>query len=180
MTRKTLTIFEGVDGSGKTTAAKAYAEGIGAEYVHFGNYPDIVDNELSRVYLRAMEALIVERKHVVFDRSWLSEKPYGIVFRGGLYRMHENAAAELEGYAMMFDPIVVFCDPGLETCLENYRSRRQLEMLENEEQLTQVYHLYKTQRTLIPAVVYNYKTGENITPAHIEKIRSHFYGQAQL
>ena len=37
-----LTIFEGPDGAGKTTLAKAYAELTGARYVHFGPLPRVL------------------------------------------------------------------------------------------------------------------------------------------
>lgn len=162
MTRKTLTIFEGPDGSGKTTAAKTYAESIGAVYTHFSAHPEIMDNELMRIYLRAMEPLLVERQHVVFDRSWISERPYGHVFRNGLYRLHKFAQRELENVARMFNPLVVFCNPGLETCLANYRCRKQLEMLDNEEQLRDVYHLYRQEKTSLPVIRYSYVDGDNI------------------
>lgn len=176
MMQNTLTIFEGVDGSGKTTAAKAYADAIGAEYIHFSSYPEIVDNELARVYLRAFEPLMVERKHVVFDRCWISEVPYGTVYRDGLYRIHKNTQVELESIALMFNPIVVFCNPGLDQCLMNYRSRQHLEMLKDEEQLAQVYRLYLEQKTRIPCCAYDYTKSGNITPIHIATIRNHFYG----
>lgn len=163
MTRKTLTIFEGPDGSGKTTAAKTYAESIGALYVHFPAYPEITDNELSRVYLRAMEPLVVEQRDVVFDRSWLSERPYGSVFRNGLYRLSETAQDTLEDIAKVFDTVVVLCDPGLEVCLSNYRSRKNIEMLDNEDQLIAVHKAYLAIQTTLPFGIYNYRTSGDIT-----------------
>ena len=164
MMRKTLTIFEGPDGSGKTTAAKTYAESIGALYVHFPAYPEITDNELSRVYLRAMEPLVVEQRDVVFDRSWLSERPYGSVFRNGLYRLSENAQNTLENIAVVFQGVLVFCKPPLEVCLGNYRRRKQIEMLDNEQQLVDVYDLYGRQTTYLPGVRFDYtKDGDIVS-----------------
>lgn len=163
MMRKTLTIFEGPDGSGKTTAAKTYAESVCAIYVHFPAYPEITDNELARVYLRAMESLVVEQRDVVFDRSWLSERPYGSVFRNGLYRLGENTQGTLEDIAKVFDTVVILCDPGLEVCLNNYRTRKNLEMLDNEDQLAAVHKAYYEIDTTLPFAVYNYKADGDIT-----------------
>ena len=77
-----LTIFEGPDGGGKTTAAEKYAKETGAQYVHFGPLPHVKDS-LARVYVEAMMPAILGLQDVVFDRSWLSEIPYGTAFRGG-------------------------------------------------------------------------------------------------
>lgn len=176
MTRKTLTIFEGPDGSGKTTAARAYAESVCAVYVHFPAYPEIVDNELARVYLRAMEPLLVERQHVVFDRSWLSERPYGSVFRNGLYRLGGSTQEELEDIATIFQGVLVFCKPPLEVCLSNYRNRKQTEMLENEQQLVAVYESYGRQTTGLPGVRFDYtKDGDIIS--FVNETRSNTYAQ---
>ena len=81
-TSKKLTIFEGVDGSGKTVAAKRYADEICARYIHFGPFTRVTDG-LARMYAEAMLLAVIGYQNVVFDRSWLSEGPYGLVMRGG-------------------------------------------------------------------------------------------------
>ena len=81
-TSKKLTIFEGCDGSGKTTAAREFAEQTGAKYVHFHNLPRIKKG-LGRMYVEAMLPALLGYQEVVFDRSWLSETPYGEAFREG-------------------------------------------------------------------------------------------------
>ena len=72
---KNLTIFEGCDGSGKTVAAKEFAEKTGALYYHF----DALDGceNVSQVFIDAMLPALLGVQDVVFDRSWLSEKIYG-------------------------------------------------------------------------------------------------------
>ena len=61
-----LTIFEGPDGSGKSTAAQAYAEATKAKYVHFPALPQ-VDKSLGRIYVEAMLPALLGYQDVVFD-----------------------------------------------------------------------------------------------------------------
>lgn len=156
-TSKKLTIFEGPDGAGKSTAAKSFALATGARYVHFGPL-QLVDKGLGRMYIEAMLPALLGYQDVVFDRCWLSEIPYGVVFRGGKNRLPHAYVRMLERVAMRCQTVVVMCQPPRETVIANYKSRKGLEMLENEEQLTQVYDLYLETKTSLPWVRYDYTT----------------------
>lgn len=165
-----LTIFEGPDGSGKTTAAREYAEAIGARYVHFKALPR-VKSSLGRMYVEAMLPALLGYQDVVFDRCWLSERPYGKVFRGGIYRLSSIDVRMLERLAMRCNPVMVRCQPPLETVVSNYVNRKgKEEMLVNIKQLKAVYRLYTTQFTSLPKVIYDYGAGR-LTSDIIEAAR---------
>lgn len=151
-----LTIFEGPDGSGKSTAAKQYAKETGARYVHFPALPRVGTN-LARMYVEAMLPALLGYQNVVFDRSWLSEVPYGIAFRGGKDRLGHAARRMLERLALRCRAVVVQCDPGWYAVQANFCERKHLEMLDSTSQLLTVYELYQAQTTALPRVFYNYQ-----------------------
>lgn len=155
-TSKLLTIFEGCDGSGKSTAAQQYAKDTGAKYVHFHNLPRIT-NGLGRLYVEAMLPALLGYEDVVFDRSWLSEMPYGMVFREGQDRLTVADRCMLERLAMRCGAVVVKCQPSYDTVLASFQERRAKEMLKNVSQLHDVYHLYTSQITQVPWVRYNFE-----------------------
>jgi len=157
MTSKRLIIFEGPDGSGKTTLAKRYAELHAAHYVHFSNLPHL-DKGLARVYVEAMLPALLGYQDVVFDRSWLSEVPYGATFRGGQDRLGTPTRRMLERLALRCGAVVVRCLPPFETCARNFNGRRKQEYLQHDEQLRQVYDLYKVEPTALPCVDWDYTT----------------------
>src|SRR5882757_4772670 len=101
-----LTIFEGPDGSGKTTAAKAFAAEMGARYVHLPQFKRVTTG-LPRMYLEAMLPALLGYQDVVMDRCWLSEVPYGRVFRDGADRVGEISRHMLERVALRAGALVV-------------------------------------------------------------------------
>ena len=138
---KHLTIFEGPDGSGKTTTAKAYAEATGALYVHFDALPNVRGN-LARMYVEARLPALLGYQDVVFDRSWFSEVPYGRAFRDGNDRIGFLNINMLNRIAMKCGALVIHCRPEFEVCAENFNSRRGVEMLDSVAQLRVVYDSY--------------------------------------
>lgn len=153
---KQLVIFDGPDGAGKTTAAKALAELLGARYVHFSAMPRVGDG-LARMYVEAMLPALLGYQPVVFDRSWLSEVPYGVAYRGGRDRLGAASRRMLERLALRCGGVVLLADPGWVAVVANYTSRKALEMLENEQQLRQVYDLFHDSKTSLPVVDFNYR-----------------------
>lgn len=145
-----LTIFEGPDGGGKTTAANAYAMMRCAQYVHFDQTSSVYD------YAEGVWIAFSGKSEVVFDRSWLSERPYGLVYRGGLDRLQPADRVMLERLAFYCDAVVVKCMPPLETVLRNYEKRRSTEMLSSADQLAEVYRLYMREPTRLPVLFYDY------------------------
>lgn len=172
---KRLTIFEGPDGGGKSTAAQAYAEATGAKYVHFASLPR-VNHGLARIYVEAMLPALLGYQDVVFDRCWLSELPYGAAFREGKDRLTNASRRMLERLAMRCGAVVVRCQPCWDAVRLCYMSRRHLEMLENEHQLKTVYDLYAEQVTDLPELVYDYTRDSDMFPIQklgfeIDKLR---------
>lgn len=157
-----LTIFEGPDGGGKSTAAQAFAKATGARYVHFSALPR-VGKSLGRVYVEAMLPALLGYQDVVFDRCWLSEMPYGVAFREGKDRLTEASRRMLERLAMRCGAVIVRCQPEWETVKANYLSRKHIEMLDNEHQLKTVYDLYAEQPTDLPELVYDYTKEDLLT-----------------
>lgn len=155
-TSKRLTIFEGPDGAGKTTAALKFAADTGARYVHFGPLFH-VSTGVARMYVEAMMPALLGYQDVVFDRSWLSEKPYGDAFRQGQDRMGPWGRAMLERLAMRCATIVVKCDPGWDTIINSYENRGDREeMLTNGKQLWEVYDAYDKMKTSLLTLRYNF------------------------
>ena len=157
-----ITIFEGPDGSGKSTAAKAYAQAIGARLVHCGPYPQLSAG-LKHVYLQAMVPALLDYDHVVLDRCWISEPIYGAIFRNGEDRIGRLGCELLDGIAALCGGRVIVCLPPLETCLDNWRRRHAQggEYLEREAQLIDVWQLYSdgvAQRglTTLPVTTFDY------------------------
>lgn len=159
-----LTIFEGPDGSGKSTAAQAFARAMGARYVHFSALPRVTKS-LGRMYVEAMLPALLGYQDVVFDRSWLSEMPYGVAFREGQDRLSSASRRMLERLAMRCGVVVVRCQPEWKVVKANYLDRQHLEMLDNEHQLKTVYDLYEYQWTDLPETHYDY-TKEELFSTH--------------
>lgn len=149
-----LTIFEGADGSGKTTAAKEFAEKTGARYVHFGAFPGAVN--IGRFYVEAMLPALLGYQDVVFDRSWLDELPYGQAFRHGADRIGPAGRRMLKRLAMRCGALVVLCSPPWEKCRDNYLSRRHIEYLKDEDQLRHVYDYFASGKGAVEAYPLNY------------------------
>jgi len=156
---KQLTIFEGPDGAGKTTAAKAFAAQTGARYVHFPALPQ-VKRGLARLYVEAMLPAVLGYQDVVLDRCWLSELPYGVVFREGWSRLTTADTRMLERLALRCAAAVVLCLPPLETVVTNYRRRRGQELLRDESQVMDVYDIYCGQDTCLPLTSYNFEVDD--------------------
>lgn len=176
-----LTIFEGPDGGGKTTAAKAYAEKTGAIYVHFYEMAKVSAKGLPRMYVEAMLPALIGDSDVVFDRSWLSEEPYRKAFRPGLPSRCDAAMSRmLERLAMQCQVVLVMCRPPLEVCRKTFLERLSEEMLETTEQLDAVYDNYTSamlSSSLIPVTyLYNYTDESEFYEHNVNGIRYNAYG----
>lgn len=153
---KNLTIFEGPDGSGKTTQARRFARRTDAKYVHFGAMTNVDGEGLIRMYVEAMLPALLGYQDIVFDRSWLSEEPYGKAYRGGVLRLNDHQLDILERLAMKCGAVVVRCKPSWETVKTNFSSGRP-EYLDTVDQLKEVYDTYSTQVSSLPQIIYNYE-----------------------
>lgn len=157
-----LIIMEGADGCGKTRLAQDVARSMGALYVHFGPMKGI--KNLARFYLEAMQPALLGLQAVVMDRSWLSELPYGTVFRGGQLRVDHVDNRMLERVAHRCNPLLVRCQPKVETMIENFEARACKaggEYLTNRDQLLQVAVMYDAQYTSLRTMVYDYEAEDS-------------------
>lgn len=151
-----ITIFEGPDGSGKTTIAKNYAEVKRAQYRHHGTYKDCF-REINEAMVLSMVGM--EQGHdVVLDRCWISEKPYGTIHRPyeplRIYevdqRMHERLA--LRGGAVM-----VRCLPAKSRVLKTWERRVEDEEVKDSKKMAKVYDWYLREfKTSLPLITYDY------------------------
>lgn len=162
---KTLTIFEGPDGGGKTTAAKEFAQKTDAEYHHCLEWKDDSGAQLAHRYTMAMGSATMGRRNVVMDRCWISEEPYGIAYRDGAYRLW-GLRHGLDTIALSCSPLIIICLPPWETVRKNYMARKETEMLDNEHQLMSVYGYYErlTFTGRLKTIRYDYTKGPFVTP----------------
>ena len=157
-----IVIFEGPDGSGKSTAAKKYADETGSRLIHCGPYLGKTA-ELKWIYLEAMLPALMDIDNVVLDRCWISEPIYGNVYRNGLDRLGNRGRDLLESIARLAEARVVLCLPPKDVCLTNWRKRHAEggEYLDREEELCQVWKLYNAavamkMLTGLPVTVFDY------------------------
>ncbi len=159
-TCKRVYIVEGPDGAGKTTLAHQLRVKHNALYVHFPAMPRVTFG-LARMYVEAMLPALMGYQDVVLDRCWLSEIPYGRVFRGGANRLDPADVRMLERLAMRCGASVVLCLPDKEVCIANFMARRATEMLDDDIQLSKVYDIYNAEvKSELPTMLYDYETGE--------------------
>lgn len=162
----TITILEGADGSGKThlrTVLKrvASANEEPVVVIHHGPYPGVGTQELCMRYLKSMDSALSRGLDVVLDRSWLSEPIYAKVHRDLPSRITSVAQAMLERAALAANAVVVLCRPPLSTCIANFCTRRDEEILASEIKLAKVYSEYGRMATCLPVVAWDY-TQDNL------------------
>ena len=155
-----LIIFEGPDGAGKTHAAKRLADELGARYVHLGPFPH-VRQTLARLYAETLLPAVLGLQDVVLDRSWLSERPYGLAYRNGADRLGVENVRALERLALRCRAGVVLALPPYATVEAHWCSRRAVELLETPAQLAQVHDYYDRHlATSLPVFRYDYTRGD--------------------
>jgi DNA polymerase III delta prime subunit len=139
---KRVFVFEGPDGTGKTTLAMALSRRIGATYIHHGSYPQAGDDLLA-IYTVSMIPAVSMVVDVVMDRSWLSEKIYGHVYRNGADRIGDARRHTFEVSLMAQVKILVIqCDADFSSIEANWLKRRGVEYLDDVSQLRDVWSRY--------------------------------------
>ena len=156
---KTITIFEGPDGSGKTTLAKQYASNTGALYIHFDALYGV--QNIHKYFMEAMMPALLGYQSVVLDRCWHSGPIYDLVFRNmepEEGRQNTEICALLDRAASFCNAVYVKCLPPEDTCINNWKSRLDSELVKSEGKMRAIHKLYRLQdkSVCLPLVVSNY------------------------
>ena len=153
-----LYIFEGCDGTGKTTAAKFLATVLSADYYHFDASTHLTTDQYFMRYLEPVIKSIKDGRPVIFDRCWLSEDIYCNVFHKIPTR--KNSTCEL--FLRKLASRIIFCEPSQAVVLKNYEANEHNEMLRTKEQVIEVYSAYKNLKNrlfdnpLTPITLFDY------------------------
>ena len=154
-----MTIFEGPDCSGKSTAVTKFWQAGRQDSlpVHHGPYPGI-KKMLPRLYVETMLPMLQGGQAQIWDRSWYSEPIYGHAFRGGEDRVGWVNRRHLERFALRHGAVLVLCLPPYEVVKEKWLERKGEEYLEKEAQLRKVYDGYVELPNVaaLPIVLYDY------------------------
>lgn len=164
-TPRNITIFEGPDGSGKTTIAKEYAARTGALYVHFEAYYGVKD--IYKFFIEAAQPALLGYQDVVFDRCWHSGPIYDVVFRNLLpheQRQTPEICLLLDRAVAHCNAVLVKCYPDQETCISNWKSRLDTELVKSEFKMRVIHNLYGLleNSVTLPSLEWDY-TGEDNT-----------------
>lgn len=182
MRKHRLTIFEGPDGAGKTTAAEAYAAQVrrrrGAEVlvVHCG--PLLEHDSISLVchYLDLIKPAFLDKQEIVMDRSWLSEPIYGPIKRDGS-RLTKQLVDFLNEVGSMSDGVVVGMNAPILDLITRWRARRDArgEYVDDEADyvaIVDAYHqhlatLVGVSMPFIPCLVHRFPADRDYYGAHL-------------
>jgi len=149
-------VIEGPDGAGKSTLAHWLMKQYGLDYHHEGAPPK---NIVCLVhYGRLLHEAREHDRHVVYDRFALGERVYGPI-----YRKVDGLGAD--GWRVMkrllhaAGVIQILCLPKYETCLNNWRVRRDLgnEMIEKEAVFKETYESWSNNFLGEHDYVYDYE-----------------------
>lgn len=156
---RNITIFEGPDGSGKTTIAKEYAKRTGALYVHFEAYYGVKD--IHKFFIEAMQPALLGYQDVVLDRCWHSGPIYDMFFRNleiDEQRQTPEICLLLDRAAQHCNAVLVNCRPEEETCISNWRSRLGSELVKSEFKMRGIYKAYADlgETTVLPTITWDY------------------------
>lgn len=159
-TSRRLFIIEGPDGAGKSILAGALSVRTDAPIVHLGPFRDVSEG-LERLYVEATLPAVLGYSNIILDRSWLSEHPYGTVFRKGVDRLGVAATRQLERLALRCRTVVIRALPPKDVVIENFVRRKrkcaEAEMLDHVIQAEKVYDIYRDDfRTALPTIEYDY------------------------
>jgi thymidylate kinase len=153
-------LLEGVDTGGKTTLANS-DRFEGFEKFHFGVFPS--PTAAFQAYESLLDALHArlaagETPNVVIDRMHISEHVYGSVYRD--LRMSTTRHRIIDQLLYEAGATCIWCHPPFEVVLNNWRARREDELLQKELELEFVYNEYEKIRsfTCLNVQKYDYTT----------------------
>lgn len=173
--KRCVTIFEGPDCSGKTTAAQYVVSARGGILLHTG--PTRIGGDARREYMGVAEWLrrnMVDG-HVVFDRFHIGERVYGPVVRS-VDTLGEAGQSEVETLLQSFASVLlIVCLPPREVGRREWERRRGDEMIGDAHVWEQTYDLYAeflaSRNTDLPVRVYDYT--QNTLTQMLLTVRTH-------
>jgi hypothetical protein len=140
-----LIIFEGPDGSGKTTLIGRIVKNCSGgtpRVTHHGAYLGVEDVE--HIYAENLSHARDNAHQLhLMDRSWIAEPVYGLAMRGGVCRVSDKQRQWLEMTALGVGATVVLCLPPFETCRKAWIGRLDREYPQKEAQLRAVWDGYR-------------------------------------
>lgn len=174
-TPRNITIFEGPDGSGKTTIAKEYAARTGALYVHFEAYYGVKD--IYKFFIEAAQPALLGYQDVVFDRCWHSGPIYDVVFRNlrpREQRQTPEICTLLDRAVAHCNAVLVKCYPDQETCINNWKSRLDTELVKSEFKMRAIHILYGLLESSVtlPSLEWDYTHAGNTIDKLIQDIEN--------
>jgi len=169
MSRHRLIIFEGCDGSGKSTLIEKLTSVVPNNYLvnHNGVY------ESREIAFATYNAQLNTHSdsQLLLDRSYISELIYGSIIRGEDNSKIKKEVSKLEDrIKLYFKPLIVFCNPPLETVLNVWEGRTVEEYVKRKEKITQIYNEYQLidKYTSLPIVEFDYT---NVESSYLALIR---------
>lgn len=160
-----LALFEGPDGGGKTTAAKALAT-RGEEWFYQHNGPPVFDAMTSaaqqrQIFWWQLQNLVPKAAGTMgtlVDRSWPSEQVYHR-FTGRPDTFDPFVHRMFERYMWSVGGVVVMCLPPYHVTYANWRRRvaEGAELITEDVNFATMYEHYASWRTSLPFVRYDYQ-----------------------
>lgn len=175
-----ITIFEGIDCSGKTTLIESYRKSRPKDScltTHNGVYPS--DVMAYHAYVMQIFCCVAGGwDELILDRSFISEIAYAPHMRAhpatlSLYCLMEEILLE-------FKTVIVYCDPGKDRVIESWKKRKNSEYIQDERTLMRVRDEYRTilKSSRLAITYYDYTTsGKLMNKMHkrINSVREDFY-----
>ena len=137
-------LIEGCDGTGKSTLAKQISERLHARhptkgFLHFHNgvYPSINDALIS--YQRQIKKTHKD-KIIIWDRAHISSLVYGLVYH---HEIPTKKDFQFVDALFAEETLLLFCNPTIQTTLNNWYSNIDNELVRNEDQIRTIHSIYE-------------------------------------
>lgn len=145
-----MLILEGPDCAGKSTLAQHLIE----------SWPDAtLAHYSSHDFPKMLQHVVSSRPGCldIADRFHYSHVPYDMFYRGVLEP--ETASVRMLDRALLSrNSVYVVCLPPWPVVLDNYRQRKEEELIQSEQQLSWIYDWYWQYAANLPGLVYDYTT----------------------
>lgn len=167
-----MIIVEGMDNSGKTTVVNQLASQFGLPTVHS---PGPAPYQKLRDFIMETALARFEGRMFIYDRHpIISEHIYGPVLRG-----HDDLDMKWTRLIGSLNPLVIYCDPGIDMIMGNTRDQMP-GVMENAEKLLEAYRHFinvTASGKLDRIIRYDYSLGS--TRALFQTVRTYLENQSR-